>query len=117
LKRENAVTLETETVRDRLAGQLALINRLRATGPNPFDYFQWADETWAALREGFGDDSPQVQDYLRAVSERGRIPGTRGLKENMTLNIYGQWGILGRLERAEVVLREALAAVEAPAEA
>jgi hypothetical protein len=109
------VTAETEAVRERLARQLAFINRLRATGPNPFDYFQWADETWAALREGFGEQSPEVSDYLRAVGERGRIPGTRGLKENMTLNIYGQWGILARLDRAEAVLSEALEAVETPA--
>jgi hypothetical protein len=109
------LTADTDTVRERLARQLAFINRLRATGPNPFDYFQWADETWAVLREGFGEQSPEVGDYLRAVGERGRIPGTRGLKENMTLNIYGQWGILARLDRAEAVLGAALQSVEAPA--
>ena len=29
----------------------------------------------------------------------------------MTLNIHGQWGILGRLERAEAVLKSLIASL------
>ena len=55
--------------------------------------------------------------YEDAAGKRGRLPGVRGQAENMTLNIHGQWGILGRLGRAEPVLRDLAASLPAPAEA
>jgi hypothetical protein len=91
-------------MRARIEEQLTLIGRLRGTGPNPFEYNQWDDRTLEILEASFGADSPEVASYLAASGTRGRLPGVRGQAENMTLNIHGQWGILGRLERAEKVL-------------
>ena len=93
-------------MRARIEDQITLIGRLRGTGPNPFEYNQWDDRTLEILQASFGADSNEVAQYLAASGTRGRLPGVRGQAENMTLNIHGQWGILGRLERAEKVLRE-----------
>jgi hypothetical protein len=95
--------------RARIQGQIDRIDRLRGTGPNPFDYDQWDDRTVEILRATFGDGSPQLQSYYEAAGVRGRLPGVRGQAENMTLNIHGPWGILSRLERAEVVLTNLVA--------
>ena len=105
----------TDRARARLDEQLARIAWLRGTGPNPFDYNQWDDRTVEVLRATYGDASPELVRYYEAAGNRGRLPGVRGQAENMTLNIHGQWGILGRLERAEVVLRDLVAAFAAPA--
>ena len=92
-------------MRARIEEQLTLIGRLRGTGPNPFEYNQWDDRTREILEASFGADSNEVAQYLAASGTPGRLPGVRGQAENMTLNIHGQWGILGRLDRAEKVLR------------
>jgi hypothetical protein len=97
--------------RARIQGQIDRIERLRGTGPNPFDYDQWDDRTVEILRATFGDGSPELQRYYEAAGVRGRLPGVRGQAENMTLNIHGPWGILSRLERAEVVLTSLVAAL------
>lgn len=89
----------------RIQKQLDQIAWLRGTGPNPFDYDRWNDRTLEVLTALFGPDSSQVARYDEATGIRGRLPGVRGQAENMTLNIHGQWGILGRLERAEVALQ------------
>ncbi len=89
----------------RIEAQLALIPRLRGTGPNPFEYDQWNARTVEILRSAFGDASDEVTRYLQEVGESGRVAGVRGNAANMTLNIHGQWGILERLERAESLLR------------
>ncbi len=91
-------------IRARIEHQITLIGRLRGTGPNPFEYNQWDDRTVEILEACFGADSPELASYLGASGTRGRLPGVRGQAENMTLNIHGQWGILGRLERGERVL-------------
>ena len=90
----------------RIEAQIALIPRLRGTGPNPFDYDQWDARTAEILTAAFGADSDEVARYQRVVGEPGRVAGVRGNAGNMTLNIHGQWGILERLERAESLLRE-----------
>ena len=90
----------------RIEAQIALIPRLRGTGPNPFDYDQWDARTAEVLTAAFGADSDEVARYQRVVGEAGRVAGVRGNAGNMTLNIHGQWGILERLERAESLLRE-----------
>lgn len=92
--------------RERIEAQISLIARLRGTGPNPFDYTIWDARTVEVLSATFGADSPELQRYHEAAGIRGRLPGVRGQAENMTLNIHGQWGIRGRLDRAEVVLRD-----------
>ncbi|HEY4669619.1 MAG TPA: hypothetical protein VIH05_07590 [Tepidiformaceae bacterium] len=92
--------------RERIEAQIHKIGRLRGSGPNPFDYNQWDARTVEVLRAIFGADSPELARYYEAAGIRGRLPGVRGQAENMTLNIHGQWGILGRLDRAEVVLRD-----------
>ena len=89
-----------------LEAQAAGIARLRGTGPNPFDYDLWESRTREVVRATFGEDSDEFARYQEEVGKRGRLPGVRGPAENMTLNIHGQWGILGRLERAEALLDE-----------
>ena len=92
--------------RERLDEQLRLIQWLRGTGPNPIDYDKWDERTLELLSDIYGAGSDEVRRYQEDVGKRGRLPGVRGPAEDMTLNIHGQWGILGRLERAEQLLRE-----------
>lgn len=91
--------------RAALDKQLERIAWLRGTGPNPFEYGQWDARTREVLIDVYGPESAELQRYFEAAGVRGRLPGVRGQAEDMTLNIHGQWGIRGRLERAEVVLR------------
>ncbi len=91
--------------------QTARIAWLRGTGPNPFEYSLWEQRTQEVLRAAFGEGSPELERYFEAAGIRGRLPGVRGQAEDMTLNIHGQWGSLGRLERAESVLRDLAAAI------
>ena len=93
----------------RIQKQLDRIAWLRGSGPNPFDYDRWNDRTVEVLTALFGADSPEVVRYNDATGIRGRLPGVRGQAENMTLNIHGQWGIRGRLERGEAVLQGLIA--------
>lgn len=88
-----------------LDGALKMIARLRSTGPNPFDYWQWADETTNILASRFGDDSDEVKAFRLAVADSGRTVDQRGILDNMTLGLHGPWGIWARLDRAESVLR------------
>jgi len=97
--------------RELLEEQVRRIQRLRGGGPNPFDYSLWDARTAELLTGIFGSDSPELARYHEASGVRGRLPGVRGQAENMTLNIHGQWGILGRLERSEVVLNELVASL------
>lgn len=92
-------------VRERLEEQLRQIQWLRGTGPNPIDYDKWDERTLELLVAIYGDESEEVRQYQESVGKRGRLAGVRGPAEDMTLNIHGQWGILGRLERAEALLR------------
>jgi hypothetical protein len=85
------------------------IARLRATGPNPFDYFQWADETTNVLTALYGPESDELKAFRLAVADRGRTVDQRGILDNMTLGLHGDWGIWARLDRAEQVMREILA--------
>ena len=104
---------DSAVVRRHLEGQLSRIPWLRGTGPNPFEYYQWDARTAEVLTALYGEDSDELGQYQDAAGTRGRLPGVRGQAENMTLNIHGPWGILGRLERAEKVLEALLAAVPA----
>lgn len=101
--------IDVAHARTALEAQLAGIPRLRGTGPNPFDYNQWDSRTQEVLTAVFGEGAPELQQYFEAAGIRGRLPGVRGQAENMTLNIHGQWGILGRLERAETLLKSLVA--------
>ena len=92
--------------KERLDRQVARIGWLRGTGPNPIDYDEWDSRTGELLLATFGEDSTEVARYDEAVGKRGRLPGVRGDANNMTLNIHGDWGILGRLERVESLLNE-----------
>jgi uncharacterized protein YbjT (DUF2867 family) len=94
-----------ETVRGYLDRQLARLAYLRATGPNPFDYFQWADESANILRELYGDGSDELTAFRIAVIDSGRMADQRGILDNMSLGLHGPWGIWARLDRAEAVLR------------
>ncbi len=93
----------------RIEEQIALIPRLRGTGPNPFEYDQWYARTSEILKSVFGVEADEVARYERDVGETGRMAGVRGNAANMTLNIHGKWGILERLDRAEALLRELVA--------
>ncbi len=97
--------------RERIQAQIKAIGRLRGGGPNPFDYDLWDDRTVEVLRAIYGEGSPELERYWEAAGKRGRLPGVRGQAENMTLNIHGPWGILSRLERAERVLLDLVAAL------
>ena len=98
--------------RASIEAQVAKIAWLRGTGPNPFDYGLWDERTRELVDALFGGDSAERSRYDAAVGKRGRLPGVRGEAEDMTLNIHGQWGILGRLERAEALLNELAASLE-----
>lgn len=105
-------TVSNPTIaRERLSAQLNSIGRLRGSGPNPFDYTVWDERTVEVISALFGDDSAELARYRDAAGVRGRLPGVRGSADNMTLNIHGQWGILGRLERAEAVLSSLIASL------
>jgi len=106
-----ALATDPARARERIERQLSAIGRLRGSGPNPFDYNQWDARTVEVLTAVYGADSPQLMRYHDAAGIRGRLPGVRGQAENMTLNIHGQWGILGRIDRAEAVLRDLAAAL------
>ncbi len=97
--------------REALQEQIERIAWLRGTGPNPFDYGLWEERTEELLEHLFGRGAAEVARYHSAAGVRGRLPGVRGQAEDMTLNIHGPWGILARLERAEAVLRETVAAL------
>ena len=89
-----------------LSKQLAGIARLRATGPNPFDYFIWADETTNIMTGLFGGGSDEVKAFRIVVADSGRTDDQRGILNNMTLGLHGEWGIWARLDRAEHVMRQ-----------
>lgn len=108
-----ATVSDPSRARARLDEQLATLKWLRGTGPNPFEYDQWDSRTAEVLAGLYGVGSAEVVRYREAVDTRGRLPGVRGQAENMTLNIHGEWGILGRLERAEALLASLLAALPA----
>lgn len=96
-----------------LQAQVDRIAYLRATGPNPFDYFIWADTTDAIVAEIFGAESPETLAFGEAVYRRGRTVDQRGLFDNMTLGLHGEWGIWARLDRAQGVLEQILSRHEA----
>lgn len=99
--------------RAALQQQVDRIAWLRGTGPNPFEYGLWHERTEELVADVYGEGSAELEAYHTAAGVRGRLPGVRGQAEDMTLNIHGPWGILGRLERAEKVLGEMLAALPA----
>jgi hypothetical protein len=98
-----------ERAQERLVGLTRRIKRLRGTGPNPFDYWIWADETRAVLEMVFGIDSDAARAFSEIVGTRGRTPEQRGQLDNMTLNLHGEWGIWARLDRCESLLTAILA--------
>lgn len=93
-----------ENARNAIQTQLARLPYLRATGPNPFDYWIWADYTESIVAEAFGAGSPEARAFEAAVHERGRTLDQRGIDDNMTLGLHGEWGIWARLDRARGVL-------------
>jgi len=92
--------------RARIESQASRIPWLRGTGPNPFEYNRWDARTVEVLGALYGEDSNELARYYEAAGRSGRLPGVRGQAGNMTLNIHGQWGIIGRLDRAEALLRD-----------
>lgn len=103
-----SIVRNPERARSLLEDQVNRIGRLRGSGPNPFDYDRWQSRTMELVEHIFGEDSEEAIRYYEAAGVRGRLPGVRGEAENMTLNIHGPWGILARLNRAEVVLKDLL---------
>jgi hypothetical protein len=101
-------TIAADRARDRLVGLTKRLKRLRGTGPNPFDYWIWADETRAVIEMTFGIDSEEARRFSEIVGTRGRTPETRGQQDNMTLNLHGDWGIWARLDRCEALLNAIL---------
>lgn len=107
-------SIDSGRARTHLETQLRRIGRLRGSGPNPFDYNLWNSRTVELITDIYGAGSTELASYHDAAGIRGRLPGVRGQAENMTLNIHGQWGILGRLERGEAVLRDLIAKLPTP---
>ena len=99
-----SVSTDPARAREHLLLQQQRVARLRGDGPNPFDYDIWAARTEELLTDIYGAESAELARYHDASSVPGRLPGVRGQAGNMTLNIHGQWGILGRLDRAEALL-------------
>jgi hypothetical protein len=93
-----------EIAQQAVQKQLDRVAYLRATGPNPLDYWVWADQTEAMLRQAFGETSEEASTFREAVSERGRTSDQRGLLGDMTLGLHGEWGIWARLGRGQTVL-------------
>jgi hypothetical protein len=108
-----SIVRNPERARTLLEEQVSRIGRLRGSGPNPFDYDRWQARTVELIEQIFGAESEEAKSYYEAAGIRGRLPGVRGEAENMTLNIHGPWGILSRLNRAEVVLKDLLAKLAA----
>jgi hypothetical protein len=104
----NAVAYHGTEMNERILpavqAQLKRVAYLLATGPNPFDYWVWADQTEAMLTQAFGDASDEASSFRAAVSERGRTSDQRGLLGDMTLGLHGEWGIWARLGRGRAVL-------------
>lgn len=95
------------TAYERVQQQLEATKRLRATGPVSPSYTRWVDQTLDALRRLFGEDSWPVHRFQEAV-------GPRGSDDQAGLPLWGQWGLLARLARAEEALQ---AILDAPAKA
>jgi hypothetical protein len=93
-----------DNARSSIQTQLARIAYLRATGPNPFDYWLWADYTASIVAQSFGEQSPEAVRFQEAISQPGRTQDQRGINDNMTLGLHGEWGIWARLDRAQRVL-------------
>jgi hypothetical protein len=91
--------------KDVLKAQLERIPYLRATGPNPFDYWLWADYVASIVTVIYGADSVEALRFQEAISEPGRTSDQRGINDNMTLGLHGEWGIWARLDRAARVLQ------------
>ena len=102
-----------DKARDLVRGSLGRIARLRALGPNPFDYWIWADETVQALEMVFGRGSAEAAAFGEIVYERGRTVDQRGSFDSMTLGLHGPWGIRARLKRAEAYLDQLVARLSA----
>lgn len=102
-------TAMNEPAQRAIQTQLDRVGYLRATGPNPFDYWVWADQTEAMLAQAYGVDSEAAASFRDAVSERGRTADQRGLAGNMTLGLHGDWGIWARLQRGQSVLERLVA--------
>ena len=106
MTQSHAAVTERQTA--RLLAMYQRIARLRGTGPNPFDYWIWADETHAVIKMIFGNDSEEARTFSELVDTRGRTPDQRGQQDNMTLNLHGDWGIWARLDRVERMLAPVL---------
>ncbi|HTE87166.1 MAG TPA: hypothetical protein VK821_20840 [Dehalococcoidia bacterium] len=96
----------SENGRESITTQLGQIAYLRATGPNPFDYWVWADYTAAIVNQACGAGSQEDVRFRQAISQPGRTEDQRGIADNMTLGLHGEWGIWARLDRAQQVLEE-----------
>lgn len=104
----------SDKAREAIERNRAHILRLRAMGPNPFDYWLWADETHQLLQTVYGDDAAQAAGFADIVYERGRTRDQRGAFDNMTLGVHGEWGIRARLGRAAAYLDTLLGHAPAP---
>ena len=100
-----------ERARRVIQRQIDRIAYLRATGPNPFDYWLWADATESLIAQAFGAGSTESAAFREAVSERGRTIDQRGLADDMTLGLHGEWGIWARLDRSQEVLQQIAASL------
>lgn len=81
-----------------------MVPSLRGTGPVSYNYGQWVDGTHHLLQTLYGADSPQVHGFLEIVGEGAEARGW-----GLPLAPASPWGMLARLNRAELYLRSLLA--------
>jgi hypothetical protein len=103
---EGANSILNDNARQSIQRQLDRVAYLRATGPNPFEYWLWADYTRSIVAQAFGLASDEAAAFDEAVGERGRTIDQRGIADNMTLGLHGDWGIWARLDRGQSVLEQ-----------
>ncbi len=104
------IDLDRPRAVERIQPKLRDMQYLRGTGPVSMEFFQWVDETLIVLEHSFGETAAPVQRFLAAVGDRSPIY-SQGIPP------HGEWGLLARLDRAEVVLNDALEMLAAPATA
>ena len=90
---------------EKLQRQLDQVPALRGRGPVSYGYGQWVDETHHLLVTEFGEGSAQEAGFLEIAGEGAEARGW-----GLPLAPTNQWGMQARLGRAEIYLRDLLAA-------
>lgn len=77
--------------------------RIRAVGPTTDEFMRWRDEIDELLAGALGEGHELLDRYRAAIGQPGHLDAEG-------LQIHGPYGMDPRLQRAEAVLRDLLAA-------